>query len=332
MAMKATNQKILAGGGNNNLSFKDIIVDLKPDSRTGKTTRKLRLIGEPIIYMEYSARTRDTKNLDDKGRPTIKVLPFPDADLKKSITRIGHDDPEQCYWAQNGYIGSKKYAQNCLERQEDSTFLVKILNKGATVFKPLAEHENGSLQEREEDGVEDACTFLGGRTAHDIRVTCHKDSQAPGGVKYEVHVGKKQSIITDEEIQALAESYTPSAEEMKQYRAEYEERMSDDPRLPEFEDFFEYGHNLRAIFKYTPPADSEPSSANSNDDEEEERPAKTKASTKASAKAIVVEDEDEDSDATAKSGAKSSPQSAPKTNNVFSNLNSAEDDDDNWDL
>jgi hypothetical protein len=305
MAQRMNNSNILANNNNNGLTFRDIILDTKPDPRTGKTSKKVRLIGEPIGYMEYSARTKDATDLNEKGYPKIKAKDFPDKDQRKALTRIGNDDPEKCYWAKNGYIGSRKFAQNCLERLEDGTYSVRILNKGATVFKPLAEWQSGKLEEKLEDDSDDICTFLGGRIAPEARVTCHMDPKAPGGVRYEVNILSKNKELTEEEIEALKAAGCPSDEDLKKYRKEYEERMEGDPYLPPFEDFFEYGHNLRNIFKYTPPAidsdddeDDKPASktpkaksAHVDDDEEDEAPR-----PKASKKAAKNDDDDDDDD------------------------------------
>lgn len=338
MATRTTNKQILSSAsGGNQLSFKDIIVDLKPGPREEKVSKKLRLVGEPIMYMEYNARIKDYDDLDDNNKPTIKKKDFPDSDKRRSITRIGHDDESKCYWAKNGYMGSKKYAQNCIEYNSDGTFAVKILNKGATVFKPFAEWENGKVQEKMEDGVEGVTTFLGGPVAPGVRVTCHKDTKAQGGVRYEVNVLSVEKEITDEEIEALKSIHCPSDEEIAEYKAEYTARRAEDPRLPKFQEWFAYGHNIQNIFKYTPPLiDDLEEEDDELDDEkikidDEEEPPKKKA------KVVAKSDDDDDEEEPVKpvkkaEKAKKSTKSEDDEDlkeNPFKNL---DDEDDDWDV
>lgn len=311
MATRQTNEQILSSNSNGG-SLSDLLVALKPGpNEKDKVAVRLRMIGEPIVYWEYNARIRDYDTVDDKGRPTQKDVPFPDATKRKSLTRIGHDDPEKCEWKKMGYIGSKKYAQNCIMRHEDGTWSIKILNKGATVFKPMAEWENGRVTEKFEDGIENLTTFLGGLTAPEVRVIAHRDSKAPGRVRYEVNILTRETTLTEEEIKALGEIYSPNAEEMAKCRKAYEERKASDRRLPDFEEFFEQGHNLQNIFKYTPPIlDDEPAQAQTT-----------------STATVHVPDETESQEEAAESTDASSTQAMAS---VFSNLGEEEPDD--WEL
>jgi len=256
MAIRTTTNSILSSNTNssnkaNRLTLKEILLDFKVDPAHQQNIHKVRLIGEPIVYLEYSAKKKDYDNLDEKGRPTEISVPFPDADINNSFTRIGHDDPSQCDWAKEGYISSKKYAQNCVERYPDGTFAVKILNKGATVFKPMAQWENGQIQENVESG-ESNTVFLGGRKAPMVKITAEYNGTKPGKVEYTVNIPSKEYELTDEEISELLSLNPQTPEQIAQAREEYNEKRKQNPYLPVFEDFFVGGHNLMNIFKYTP--------------------------------------------------------------------------------
>jgi hypothetical protein len=113
MAKRTSGQKILedsAGGGG--INWKELLVDLKPDKQTGKTTKKLRLIGFPIEFREATAYKRSE---DGKSRVAV---PFPDAHLNKGFTRVCDDDLENDIWVQMGYVTTKRYAINVLDRDD----------------------------------------------------------------------------------------------------------------------------------------------------------------------------------------------------------------------
>lgn len=233
--------------------LKDILVDLSVKD-SPKVNRKLRLVGFPIMFMEYN----DKKRTDEKDK-TIRV-PFSDADVNRKITRIGHENPQECPWKAQGYIGSRKFAIRCLEEQEDGTWVPKILCKGPAVFNEFATWEQGRVEE-DEDGLS---SFLGGVNAPTVRVQATKDSSKLGGVDYKVFVGSKDMPITEEIIEQLRAIQEPSADELNALRAEYEADREEDPTLPEWHDFYEFGFSLKRIFKYTPPMDSSNESESMN--------------------------------------------------------------------
>ncbi len=231
--------------------LRDILVDLSVKD-SPKVNRKLRLIGFPIMFMEYNDKKRTGEKSDNKNDYKTVRVPFCDADVNRKITRIGHENPQECYWKAQGYIGSRKFAIRCLEEQEDGTWVPKILCKGPAVFNEFATWEQGRVEE-DEDGLS---SFLGGINAPTVRVQATKDTSKLGGVDYKVFVGSKDMPITEEIIEQLRAIQEPSADELNALRAEYEAERAEDHSLPEWHDFYEFGFNLKRIFKYTPPMDS----------------------------------------------------------------------------
>jgi hypothetical protein len=152
--------------GNSFPKLGDILVNLSVKN-TPKVTRKLRLIGDPYMFFEFTDKQYVPNPTNDpavRGK-TVKV-PFPDADVNKSFNRIGHDEPSQCPWKKMGYICTTQFAQNCLEKQDDGTWVVKILKKGKSIFQELAKWQNGRLKDMEdldEDERENFIFHLGTR-------------------------------------------------------------------------------------------------------------------------------------------------------------------------
>lgn len=225
--------------------LKEILVNLSVKN-SPKVERKLRFIGHRMEFIEYN----DRKAVPGEKNKFVKV-PFPDAEQNRKITRIGHDDPDKCPWKAMGYIGSRRFATNCLEQQEDGTWLPKILCKGTAIFNHLASWEEG----RHEEDDDSVSMFLGGRKAPVVKIHAVYDSSKLGNVDYKVFVGSKDMELTEEHINMLRTVREPSADEMNAFRMEYEADREEDPSLPEWEDFFEYGYDLRRIFKYTPPVE-----------------------------------------------------------------------------
>jgi len=336
MATRTTTNSILSSNsGSNNLAnrptLKEILLDFKVDAAHQQNIHKIRLVGEPIVYLEYSAKKKDFDNLDDKGRPTEISVPFPDSEINQSFTRIGHDDPSQCEWAKAGYISSKKYAQNCIERYADGTFAVKIINKGATVFKPMAQWENGQLQENVESG-ESNTVFLGGRKAPMVKVTADYAPTKPGKVEYTVNIPSKEYELTEDEIKTLMALNPQTSEQLKEAREDYEVKRSKNPYLPLFEDFFVGGHNLLNIFKYTPPKTGTSGTSNSG-----------QSRTETSNVATITVDNDDDLTLSATANTTHEPVSEPTTSHrgrpktvsaatatVFEDI--VEDEKDEWEL
>jgi len=319
MALRTTTNSILAsssGSKDNRPTLKEILLDFKVDKAHPQNVHKVRLIGEPIVYLEYSAKKKDYDDLDEKGRPKEVNVPFPDAEFNNSFTRIGHDDSSQCDWAKAGYISSKKYAQNCIERYPDGTFAIKILNKGATVFKPLAQWENGQVQENVESGDKNT-VFLGGKIAPMVKVTADYAESKPGKVEYTVNIPSKEYELTEDEIAALMALNPLTPEQIQDAREYYEAKRTQNPYLPPFEPFFVAGHNLFNIFKYTPVKTE----------------ARSSYGQQRSSAVVEIDNDDLDLSApapTPATGKVGRPSKASQTATVFTDV--VEDKEDDWDL
>ena len=240
--------------------LKDILIDLSVKN-TPKVERKLRLVGLPIKFYEYN----DKKRVPGDKTKTEKV-PFPDAEKTKSITRIGAyttredgtDDRSMCPWFKAGYIGSKKYAVKVLEKQDDGSWLPKILSKGSSVFDLFGNWEQNQILNLEEDPT--LTTFLGGDKAPVVTVKAIADDSKLGGVDYSVFVGVKDMELTEDLINLLRQAREPKADDLNKLRSEYLADYEEDNSLPEWRDYFEYGYDIRRIFKFTPPIGEESSS------------------------------------------------------------------------
>jgi len=246
--------------------LKDILVDLKVTQDNPKVVRKLRLIGTAMQFMEYTAKKRIPKE-EQVGSKYFEEVPFPDAEENKNYSRIGHDDPSKCPWRKMGYIATKKFAIRVLEEQEDGTWVPKILCKGPSVFTEFFNWEQGRAEENEENGSK-LSSALGGEKAPVVRITATYVPGKLGNVEYKVHVASKDMVITEEIVNALRAVREPSADELNQLRKEYAEELELEPTLPEWHDWYEYSHDLRKIFQYTPPKTE--NSTNASDEEEED--------------------------------------------------------------
>jgi len=229
--------------------LKDILVDLSVRN-TPKVVRKLRLIGEPMEFMEMQDKIRIPNSKETKR------VPFPDAHKNASPTRIGHDDPSMCPWRKMGYVGARRFAQRCLEEQEDGTWVHKILVKGPSVFDSFFDWELG----RREENDPDISTFLGGDNAPPVKIQAIEDKTKLGGVDYRVFVNPKDMELTEDHINLLRVVRVPSADELNSFRTDFNQAREEDPEMPEWRDYFEYGHDIRRIFKHTPPILDENSS------------------------------------------------------------------------
>lgn len=290
-----------------NLSVKDLEVN-------GEKTVRLRLIGDPISFTEYTNK----KYVPNPDRdPALKGKtfeePFPDAALNGSFTRIGHDDPEQCPWKKLGYNKTVQFAINVLEQQPDKSWAPKILKKGSSIFEAVFAWQNGRQEEAmglDPDEAADLVTHLGVRNTPCVRIKALKKGPKPNEVEYSVLVDSKNTMLTDEMIELLRSAGEPTPEALAAERAFYEKDRAAEPTLPAWEDFFAYGYNLNQIFKYTPireasaedakareettPASSLSLSSADNDDEDEEEAPKAKPAPKAKAKPKADEDEEDD--------------------------------------
>lgn len=257
--------------------LKDILVLLSVKD-TPKVVKKLRLVGPPMQISEVQNKKAyydpDPKDPKKKIRRTEKV-DFPDADRNSYPTRIGHDDPNQCPWRKMGYVINTRYVQKVLEEQEDGTWVHKILVKGPTVFDPLFSWEQNRREEVEDDPS--LSTFLGGDSAPIVKITAKADSSKLGGVDYDVAVLSKDMDLEEEHINILRSVRVPSVDELNNLRSQYNEDREEDSDLPEWRDYFEYGHDIARIFKFTPPLANDPASSPVMKNEESEEEDETEA-------------------------------------------------------
>jgi hypothetical protein len=72
-------------------------------------------------------------------------------------------------------------------------------------------------------------------------------------VDYSVFAGTVNVEINEDMINMLRKIYEPKADDLNKLRAEYLADMEEDESLPDWRDYFEYGFDLRRIFKYNPP-------------------------------------------------------------------------------
>jgi len=58
--------------------------------------------------------------------------------------------------------------------------------------------------------------------------------------------------MTDEMVESLRKAGEPDPKLLAEERSSYELDRKSDPSMPQWEDFFAYGHDLQKIFKHTP--------------------------------------------------------------------------------
>jgi hypothetical protein len=310
----ATSSKQVSSGQGGNLpSFKDMFVQLKAEGPDKPDAKNLRLIGFSIKVREHGPQKRDPNN----SKEWIKV-PFTDADQNKSFARYCTNpegpDPDNCYWCKLGYRATTKFLQNALERQKDGTSIVRILEKGSTVFSEFFKWQEGNEDMNTEAGAsgDDAlCTHLGGVKAPDVRVKVSHNSQKVGNVEYTVNVFPKANTVSEEEIALLAAAGKPTQEYMDQARVALANLGFTPDDLP---DWMFYGYNISKMRK--PSELRQPGAATTaaapvtpaaelslgSDDEEEEAPKpvarrRAPAAPAAEAPASLGNPFDDDSDA-----------------------------------
>jgi hypothetical protein len=232
--------------------LQDILVNLSVKD-SPKVVRRLKLIGDPYMFIEYTDKVYVPNPGNDpslRGK-TMKV-PFPDAHLNKSFNRIGNDDVTQCPWKKMGYIGNVQYAQNVLEKQEDGTWEVKILKKGKSIFNRIAEQTIQNYEDQEnEDGDG---RHYGTRNSPCVKITAAATGKEPPlSVDYTLYFEGKPTYITDEMVELLRKAGEPSVADLERERLGYEADRKNDSNMPKWEDFFAYGYPLDRIFKFTPP-------------------------------------------------------------------------------
>lgn len=291
MATRLSGQKAddaMKSGGNN--FTKGAYVDLTPDKSTGRKETKLRLIGMPIAFFQCN-EFQSNPDKTDRSKPNIKVA-FPDIELNKSPVRVCHDDKEQCFWTQKGYVRQARFAQVCIDRADG---IVKILAKGKMIFGSIRKEENDNMAENIELAAQEEellWTCAGGLIAPDLRIVSESDPKALGGVKYTVNFLSRSKKVTDEEIEKLRELYAPTAEEL-------EKICDEDPDAKNYPDWYYYGYPLERMFSYTAPKTEEANSSEeeidmSKDDEEDEVPAPKVVKSNKVVQPVKDEDEDED--------------------------------------
>jgi hypothetical protein len=296
-------------------NFREDVVDLSVKNAP-KVARRLRLIGDPYMFWEFTDKVYVPNPTNDpalRGK-TIKKE-FPDAHIKKSFTRIGHEDQSQCPWKKMGYVGTTQYAQNVLEKQEDGTWVAKILKKGKSIFNRIAEQTIQNYEDTEnEDGDG---RHYGTRNSPCVKITATATGQpAPLSVDYTLYFEGKPTSITDEMIELLRKAGEPSTEDLMKERVNYNTDREDDPNMPEWEDFFAYGYPLTKIFKFTVPKNAEaevvtasykvsppveaprvvskPAPVVEEDDDDEEEFVPAPKPTRSAKKPVVLEEDDDD--------------------------------------
>ena len=304
------NMKSPSAGGNSFPKLGEILVNLS--TKDGEVERKLKLVGDPIAFLEYTDKVYVP---GQKGK--TQRVPFPDADLNKGFTRIGHEDPTKCPWKAAGYIPSMKFVQNVLEQQADGTWVPKVLKAGKSIFLEFAKWQSGRVKELadlDEDEVEGFITHLGTRRSMMVRVIATPTGkEPPQSVEYTVTVSSREVKVTDQMVESLKAAGEPKPEVLEQERDLYNTDRAEDPTMPAWEDFFTYGYDLKKIFKFQPikvdaataelkdeletyvvkppKAETKPVLASEDDDE----PAEPKPVAKPK-KAVVAEESDEESE------------------------------------
>ncbi len=304
------NMKSPSAGGNSYPKLGEILVNLS--TKEGEVERKLKLVGDPIAFLEYTDKVYVP---GQKGK--TQRVPFPDADLNKGFTRIGHEDPSKCPWKAAGYIPSMKFVQNVLEQQADGTWVPKVLKAGKSIFLEFAKWQSGRVKELEdldEDEVEGFITHLGTRRSMMVRVIATPTGkEPPQSVEYTVTVSSREVKVTDEMVEALKAAGEPKPEVINQERDLYNADRAEDPTMPAWEDFFTYGYDLKKIFKFQP-IKVDPATAELKDEletyvvkppkaeakpvlasEEDDEPVAPKPVAKPK-KAVVAEEADDESD------------------------------------
>lgn len=304
------NMKSPSAGGNSFPKLGEILVNLS--TKDGEVERKLKLVGDPIAFLEYTDKVYVP---GQKGK--TQRVPFPDAELNKGFTRIGHEDPTKCPWKAAGYIPSMKFVQNVLEQQADGTWVPKVLKAGKSIFLEFAKWQSGRVKELadlDEDEVEGFITHLGTRRSMMVRVIATPTGkEPPQSVEYTVTVSSREVKVTDQMVESLKAAGEPKPEVLEQERDLYNTDRAEDPTMPAWEDFFTYGYDLKKIFKFQPikvdaataelkdeletyvvkppKAETKPVLASEDDDE----PAEPKPVAKPK-KAVVAEESDEESE------------------------------------
>lgn len=261
MATRVTGQEVLAEASMSSKSFvKGQYLDLKLKDKESTLLKRVRIIGYPIAFYQCTDQQWDKTPGAAKG-DKVKV-PFPDAELNKSYTRIMREETvvkdgkrlvtfENDPWFKMGYIPQLRYAVNCIDRDTNE---VCILTKGKMLFEQFAKQENQNIEanneiikEAKDEGVEVNKNDLkwvisGGEFAPDFKIKVSPSKQFQ--VSYEIFPSPKAKSLSDEDIEKLRDIGAPTAEEIKNIREE-------DTSLKGMPDWFLYGYPLDKIFKPT---------------------------------------------------------------------------------
>jgi hypothetical protein len=333
MSYSNTNQRIAQGqmGGSNRNSLKDGYVDLKVSKDATEKEVCIRLIGLPYAFTQHQAKTY---NEELKKRVDF---PFPDHEEKQKFSRnwLSPDTKDDRYpdvnpWAEAGYSGSLRYAQNVLVRNTDGSFSVKILEKGKMLFDQFTDIEKMNMRRNEQRKNNNLVTCLGGEVTHDIYVLAQFNPKKPLIPDLKVSLETDTCEITDEEIEALKKIGYPTEEEL-------EELFAREPFLEELPRWFWYGYQLHRIYKpdlfpgseevtgraTTSRGELDMSDATNDDDEEESKPAAR--STRASSTATAVAAKPASKPAAAKA-AKAEVEETTEDESAFESEEPSEDD------
>jgi hypothetical protein len=228
---------------------------VKVDLSNGKGSVTMRLVGQPVCFMEYSDYAY-TGERDDKGRAITAKKAFPDAVTNKMIQRYGPspENPEyaNCPWNKLRYKGTRRYAQNVfvLVDRENNVWEPRILKQGAPVFNAFDNWWDTRRQETndftEDDGIP---TSLSSRKSFAVVMKAEQEGNDFLTRKYTVAFTSKQIEITDEMIEKLRALGEPTPEKIAEMRKGYNEFRKRYPSVAEWQDYFAFGFDLEETFK-----------------------------------------------------------------------------------
>jgi hypothetical protein len=228
---------------------------VKVDLANGKGSVTMRLIGQPVCFMEYSDYAY-TGERDDKGRAITAKKAFPDAATNKMIQRYGpspeNPDYANCPWNKLRYKGTRRFAQNVfvLVDRENNIWEPRVLKQGAPVFNAFDNWWDTRRQETndftEDDGIP---TSLSSRKSFAVVMKAEQDGNDFLTRKYTVAFTSKQIEITDEMIEKLRALGEPTPEKIAEMRKGYNEFRKRYPSVAEWQDYFAYGFDLEETFK-----------------------------------------------------------------------------------
>lgn len=167
----------------------------RPSSGGNRTpSRRMRMIGEPFEFIQYSNRKRIIDpNARYGRRVSSDMVPFPDAATNRSFFRRGGIGDENCVWNQLGYTPSYSAATIVIEEDENNLFwLPKILVKGQSFWRQIQEIEDDAK-------IHNYNFLLNGLDSPSFYVTSHSSFGSPI-YEYQVHLSEVK--ILPEEVAA----------------------------------------------------------------------------------------------------------------------------------